>query len=106
MDQHVEITEDLADKLTPEKVEGENDTMDRLKILEGIAEVCMHQGQYHIATKKFTQAGNKMKVRSVFQFHTTMINVGTKSIDSYLDFYDDKYWLSDNVISLDCFALK
>ncbi|XP_071106694.1 intraflagellar transport protein 140 homolog [Haliotis cracherodii] len=61
MERHVEITEDLADKLTPEKVEGENDTMDRLKILEGIADVCMHQGQYHIATKKFTQAGNKMK---------------------------------------------
>ena len=57
----MDITEDLAEKLTPPKVEGEND-MERLKILEAIGEVCMHQGQYHQATKKYTQAGNKMKV--------------------------------------------
>jgi len=63
MDQHVEITEDLAEKLTPSKEELGGDTMERIKILEAIAEVCMHQGQYHLATKKFTQAGNKMKVR-------------------------------------------
>ncbi|XP_041362442.1 intraflagellar transport protein 140 homolog [Gigantopelta aegis] len=61
MDQHVDITEDLAEKLTPPKTDGENDTMERLKILEAIGEVCMHQGQYHQATKKYTQAGNKMK---------------------------------------------
>ena len=62
MDQHVEVTEDLAEKLTPTKEELGGDTMERVKILEAIAEVCMHQGQYHLATKKFTQAGNKMKV--------------------------------------------
>ncbi|XP_060569057.1 intraflagellar transport protein 140 homolog [Ruditapes philippinarum] len=61
MDQHVEVTEDLAEKLTPTKEELGGDTMERVKILEAIAEVCMHQGQYHLATKKFTQAGNKMK---------------------------------------------
>lgn len=61
MDQHVEVTEDLAEKLTPAKEELGGDTMERIKILEAIAEVCMHQGQYHLATKKFTQAGNKMK---------------------------------------------
>ncbi|KAK3579473.1 hypothetical protein CHS0354_028282 [Potamilus streckersoni] len=61
MDQHVEVSEDLAEKLTPEKDETGNDPMDRLKILEAIGEVCMHQGQYHLATKKFTQAGNKIK---------------------------------------------
>lgn len=62
MDQHVEITEELAEKLTPTKEENNIDTMERVKILEAIAEVCMHQGQYHLATKKFTQAGNKIKV--------------------------------------------
>ncbi|OWF41021.1 intraflagellar transport protein 140 homolog [Mizuhopecten yessoensis] len=61
MDQHVEITEDLAEKLTPNKDDMGIDTMERVKILEAIAEVCMHQGQYHLATKKFTQAGNKIK---------------------------------------------
>lgn len=64
MDQHVEVTEDLAEKLTPSKEEV-SDTMERVKILEAIAEVCMHQGQYHLATKKFTQAGNKMKASAV-----------------------------------------
>ncbi|XP_052071458.1 intraflagellar transport protein 140 homolog isoform X2 [Mytilus californianus] len=61
MDQHVEINEDLAEKLTPDKDEPGIDTMERIKILEAIAEVCMHQGGYHLATKKFTQAGNKIK---------------------------------------------
>ncbi|CAL1531559.1 unnamed protein product [Lymnaea stagnalis] len=60
MDQTVEITEELAEKLTPDK-DFENDPMARIKILEAIAEVCMHQGAYHLATKKFTQAGNKIK---------------------------------------------
>ena len=62
MDQHVELTEDLTEKLTPTKEEAGIDTMERIKILEAIAEVCMHQGAYHLATKKFTQAGNKIKV--------------------------------------------
>ncbi|KAK7111421.1 intraflagellar transport protein 140 homolog [Littorina saxatilis] len=59
MDQHVEITEDLAEKLTPGK-DGDGD-MERIKLLEALGEVCMLQGQYHLATKKFTQAGNKVK---------------------------------------------
>lgn len=61
MDQTVEINEDLAEKLTPSKDDAGIDTMERVKILEAIAEVCMHQGEYHLATKKFTQAGNKIK---------------------------------------------
>ena len=64
MDQTVEINEDLAEKLTPNKDDAGIDTMERVKILEAIAEVCMHQGEYHLATKKFTQAGNKIKVCS------------------------------------------
>ncbi|KAH9494870.1 hypothetical protein Btru_015870 [Bulinus truncatus] len=58
MDRTIEITEDLAEKLTPDK---DFDNAARLKLLEAIAEVCMHQGAYHLATKKFTQAGNKIK---------------------------------------------
>ena len=58
-EQHVQIDESLCEKLTPE---GDGDQDSRNKILEGIAEVCMQQRQYHIATKKFTQAGNKVKV--------------------------------------------
>ncbi|CAH1793664.1 unnamed protein product [Owenia fusiformis] len=57
----VPMTEELVEKLTPAKGVAENETDERNKILEGIAEVCMNQRQYHLATKKFTQAGNKMK---------------------------------------------
>lgn len=53
------MTEDLAEKLTPVKKEGSNDDKDRLRLLEGIAEVCINQRQYHLACKKYTQAGNR-----------------------------------------------
>lgn len=56
------MTEELVEKLTPNKEMAENDAEERNKILEGIAEVCMQQRQYHLATKKYTQAGNKVKV--------------------------------------------
>ncbi len=56
------VSEDLVEKLTPTKDVGENEVDERNKILEGIAEVCMQQRQYHLATKKYTQAGNRVKV--------------------------------------------
>jgi len=62
MEQHVPMTEELVEKLTPGKEEGQNDVEERNRILEGIAEVCMQQRQYHLATKKYTQSGNKVKV--------------------------------------------
>lgn len=34
----------------------------RKELLESIADCCMRQGNYHLATKKYTQAGNKLKV--------------------------------------------
>ncbi|XP_063235193.1 intraflagellar transport protein 140 homolog [Bacillus rossius redtenbacheri] len=55
----IEVTEDLAEKLTPEK--GEGDEAVRARVLEGVAECALAQGNYHLATKKFTQAGNKVK---------------------------------------------
>ena len=62
MEQHVPMTEELVEKLTPSKEFGERDPEEKNKILEGIAEVCMQQREYHLATKKYTQAGNKVKV--------------------------------------------
>lgn len=56
------VNEDLVEKLTPGADMGENESEEKNKILEGIAEVCMQQRQYHLATKKYTQAGNKVKV--------------------------------------------
>ena len=58
---NVMITEELAEKMTLSK--DSNNTELRNKILERIAECCMQQGSYHLATKKFTQAGNKIKVK-------------------------------------------
>ena len=60
---NVIITEELAEKMTLPK-DTDNPEL-RNKILERIAECCMQQGSYHLATKKFTQAGNKVKVHFV-----------------------------------------
>ena len=65
-EQHVDMTEELAEKLSPPK---ETAAEERNRILEGIAEVCMQQNQYHIATKKYTQAGNKVKVKIVCSYY-------------------------------------
>ena len=35
----------------------------RVAMLEKVAEACAFQGNHHLAAKKFTQAGNKVKVR-------------------------------------------
>lgn len=55
---NIQLTDDLAEKLTPEK-DSLNDEI-RLNILEKIAETLVVQGNYHLATKKYTQAGNKI----------------------------------------------
>ncbi|EZA61734.1 hypothetical protein DMN91_004415 [Ooceraea biroi] len=60
---NVALTEELAEKLTIEK--GSNDDAEqehlRISTLERIAEIAFDQGNYHLATKKFTQAGNKLR---------------------------------------------
>ncbi|ERL85430.1 hypothetical protein D910_02850 [Dendroctonus ponderosae] len=59
IDHNVRLTEDLTEKLTPEK-----DTVDeglRVNVLQILAESLMLQGDYHLATKKFTQSGDKVK---------------------------------------------
>lgn len=62
MEQHIPMTEELVEKLTPSKEMEERDVEERNKILEGVGEVCMAQRQYHLATKKFTQCGSRVKV--------------------------------------------
>ncbi|KAJ1532231.1 hypothetical protein ONE63_000848 [Megalurothrips usitatus] len=56
---NIVVTEELAERLSPEK--GERDDKERNAILEQLASCCQMQGNYHLATKKFTQAGNKVK---------------------------------------------
>ncbi len=62
MDQSLTITEDLAESLTVPKDSSHLSEAGRKELLEKIADCCMRQGNYHLATKKYTQAGNKIKV--------------------------------------------
>lgn len=55
----VPITDNLADMLTPNKDEIEENT--RIRILSELGDVLQEQGDYHTATKKFTQAGDKVR---------------------------------------------
>lgn len=61
MTQNLTITEDLAERMTvPDSKDMSEEA--RKELLERIADCCMRQGNYHLATKKYTQAGNKLKV--------------------------------------------
>jgi intraflagellar transport protein 140 len=73
------ITEELAEKMTLSK--DSNNTELRNKILERIAECCMQQGSYHLATKKFTQAGNKIKVRTAQVLQWFVMHTQPKNAD-------------------------
>jgi intraflagellar transport protein 140 len=53
----VKITEELADALTPDK-----DDTTRVDILKDLATVIKRQGSYHLACKKYTQAGDRLRV--------------------------------------------
>ncbi|XP_076655730.1 intraflagellar transport protein rempA [Halictus rubicundus] len=63
MQQHnILLSEDLAEKMTLDKVDNDPDQEKiRISILERIGETAFEQGNYHLATKKFTQAGNKLR---------------------------------------------
>ncbi|KYM98003.1 PREDICTED: intraflagellar transport protein 140 homolog [Cyphomyrmex costatus] len=60
---NVVLSEELAEKLTIEKGSDDDTERERMRIsiLEKIAEITFDQGNYHLATKKFTQAGNKLR---------------------------------------------
>lgn len=64
--QNLTITEGLAERMT---VTDSKDLSEqaRKELLESIADCCMRQGNYHLATKKYTQAGNKAKVVAVWK---------------------------------------
>ncbi|XP_034180473.1 intraflagellar transport protein 140 homolog isoform X3 [Osmia lignaria lignaria] len=56
------LSEDLAEKMTLDKVDNDVEREKvRISILQRIGEIAFEQGNYHLATKKFTQAGNKLR---------------------------------------------
>lgn len=62
LDQNLTITEDLAESMTVSQSSAHLSEEERKELLERIADCCMRQGNYHLATKKYTQAGKKIKV--------------------------------------------
>ncbi|XP_040829503.1 intraflagellar transport protein 140 homolog [Ochotona curzoniae] len=61
LDQNMTITEEMAEKMTVPKDSKDLSEEARRELLEQVANCCMRQGSYHLATKKYTQAGNKLK---------------------------------------------
>lgn len=59
--QNLTITEEMAERMTVSKDSKDLSEESRRELLEQIADCCMRQGNYHMATKKYTQAGNKLK---------------------------------------------
>lgn len=56
------ITEEMAEKMTVAKDSKDLSEAARRELLEQVAHCCMRQGSYHLATKKYTQAGDKLQV--------------------------------------------
>lgn len=52
---NIKVDEAMAEKLTGEGGDPDPDALNKL------AEVCYRQGNYHLATKKWTQAGNRLQ---------------------------------------------
>ncbi|KAK1948293.1 Intraflagellar transport protein 140 [Phytophthora citrophthora] len=63
MQHDVKVTEEMAEKMTPPKGDDTSpaDKKRRTELLLKLAKCCKQQGSYHLATKKYTQAGNKLK---------------------------------------------
>ncbi|KAF4087733.1 hypothetical protein AMELA_G00073850 [Ameiurus melas] len=61
LDQNLTITEELAESMTVSQSSAHLSEEERKELLERIADCCMRQGNYHLATKKYTQAGKKIK---------------------------------------------
>lgn len=55
----IPITDSLAELLTPAK--DETDEVIRVRVLTELGDILQEQGDYHTATKKFTQGGDKIR---------------------------------------------
>lgn len=55
----VPVTESFAEALTPNK--DELPDAERMAVLQKLGDILQEQGDYHTATKKFTQAGDKVR---------------------------------------------
>lgn len=69
VEKNVKMTENLAERLTLPKTEGESEEGSRRSdLLRKVAKLCKRQGAFHLATKKYTQAGLRLKaMKSLLQ---------------------------------------
>eukprot|EP01135_Chromosphaera_perkinsii_P005240 Nk52_evm9s327 gene=Nk52_evmTU9s327 len=58
---NVIVTEELAEKFTLPKGGNDRENEFRIRLLEKVAEICEQQKSYHLACKKYTQAGDKLR---------------------------------------------
>ncbi|NXI44534.1 IF140 protein, partial [Galbula dea] len=61
LEHNLSITEEMAEKMTISRDTKDLSEESRRELLEQIADCCMRQGSYHMASKKYMQAGNKLK---------------------------------------------
>lgn len=61
LDQNVKLTDAMAEAMTLPKSDNAEDEEYRLNLLRKIAKVAKDQDSYHLACKKYTQAGDVMK---------------------------------------------
>jgi intraflagellar transport protein 140 len=60
-DHNVNITEEMAEAMTMKKGTDEEENEMRLQLLQKLALCCEQRGNYQLAAKKYTQAGDKLK---------------------------------------------
>lgn len=58
---NIHITDAMAEAMTPTK-DAVPSNVERTQLLERLADCCLEQGQYHLAAKKYAQAGNQIEV--------------------------------------------
>ena len=61
MDKDVKLTDEMAEAMTLPKSESDDDEAYRISLLKKIAKVAKNQGSWHLACKKYTQAGERVK---------------------------------------------
>jgi len=61
MRHNVKVTEAMAERMTPPKTKDETEKRIREDLLKKLAHVCKDQGEYHLACKKYTQAGDHVR---------------------------------------------
>ena len=61
IEHRVKINEEMAEGLTPPKTDDPKEKEARLETIRKLAKACKKQGEHHLACKKYTQAGDRLK---------------------------------------------